>query len=51
MTVVLISGDDPTLVAQSLRTTVNELVIDGDRSLMVEEVTEENYKGDGSGEP
>ena len=51
MTVVLISGDDPTLVAQSLRTTVNELVADGDRSLMVEEVTEENYKGDGSGEP
>lgn len=50
MTVVLITGDDPTLVAQSLRTTVIELLGDGDRSLMVEEVSEEQYRGDGSNE-
>lgn len=51
MTVVLITGDDATLVAQSLRASVNELLGDGDRSLMVEEVAEEHYKGDGANEP
>lgn len=50
MTAVVISGDDPTLVAQAVRTTVDELVGEGDRSLMVEEVTEEHYKGDGTNE-
>ena len=43
----LIKGDDPTLVSQALQATVNELLGDGDRSLMVEEVLEEHYSADG----
>jgi DNA polymerase-3 subunit delta len=39
--VVLVAGDDPQLVAQSLRRAVDEVVGDGDRSLMVED-----YRGD-----
>ncbi|MGH1488782.1 MAG: DNA polymerase III subunit delta [Acidimicrobiales bacterium] len=44
MAVVFIKGDDETLVAQSLQTAVKDLVGDGDRGLMVEEVTEEHYE-------
>ncbi|MGF1596332.1 MAG: DNA polymerase III subunit delta [Acidimicrobiales bacterium] len=47
MTIVLIKGDDETLVAQAVRRAVNEFVGDGDRSLMVEEVGEAHYLGDG----
>ncbi len=43
MAVVFIKGDDETLVAQALQAAVKDLVGDGDRSLMVEEVTEEHY--------
>jgi len=50
MVMLVIKGDDATLVAQALRRVVNELVGDGDRSLMVEEVTEAQYGAEG-GEP
>ena len=48
MSLTVIKGDDPTLVAQSLQATVKELVGAGDRSLMVEEVGELQYAPDGS---
>ncbi len=47
MSLTLIKGDDPTLVAQSLQAIVKELVGSGDRSLMVEEVGEAQYAPDG----
>jgi DNA polymerase III subunit delta len=50
MAVLVIKGDDPTLVAQALRRVVQDLVGDGDRSLMVDEVGETSYSSDG-GEP
>lgn len=40
-TVHLIKGDDPVLVAQALSELLDELIGSGDRSLMLEEVTEE----------
>ncbi|MGB5756004.1 MAG: hypothetical protein WBM50_03745 [Acidimicrobiales bacterium] len=43
MAVVFIKGDDGTLVAQAVQAAVKDLVGDGDRSLMVEEVTEDHY--------
>lgn len=43
MAAVFIKGDDGTLVAQAVQRTVARLVGDGDRSLMVEELTEESY--------
>jgi len=43
MAVVLIKGDDATLVSQALRKVVGEFVANGDRSLMVEEVDEAHY--------
>jgi len=46
MTVIVIKGDDDTLVAQAVVTSVNELVGDGDKSLMVEEITEPLYLGE-----
>lgn len=46
MPVLLIKGDDPTLVSQAVRRAVTEFVGDGDRSLMVEEVGEEQYAAD-----
>ncbi|MEL7156774.1 MAG: DNA polymerase III subunit delta [Actinomycetota bacterium] len=46
MAILLIKGDDATLVAQAVRRAVTEFVGDGDRSLMVEEVGEEHYAGD-----
>lgn len=48
MSLTLIKGDDPTLVAQSLAAVVKELVGAGDRSLMVEEVGEAQYAPEGS---
>jgi DNA polymerase-3 subunit delta len=50
MGIVWIRGDDLTLVSQAVRKVVGELVGDGDRSLMVEEVTEAHHLGD-DGEP
>lgn len=35
-----LKGDDPTLVAQALSKVVNQLVGDGDKTLMVDEITE-----------
>ncbi len=43
MAVVFIKGDDEALVAQAVRATVDDLVGDGDRSLMVEEIAEERF--------
>lgn len=40
MAIVLIKGDDETLVAQAVRRAVDEFVAGGDKSLMVEEITE-----------
>ncbi len=45
MSVVLLKGDDATLVAQRLQTVIADLIGSGDKSLMVEELTEENYVG------
>ncbi len=45
MTVLMIKGDDPSLVAQALQVEVRALLGDGDRSLMVEELTEQQYLG------
>jgi DNA polymerase-3 subunit delta len=50
MTVLFIKGDDATLVAQAVRRVVDELVGSGDRSLMVDELTEDAYTTE-SGEP
>ncbi len=47
MAVIFIKGDDETLMAQAVQAAVKDLVGDGDRGLMVEEVTEEHYD-DGS---
>ncbi len=47
MAVVFIKGDDEVLTAQAVQAAVADLVGDGDRGLMVEEVTESNYD-DGS---
>ncbi len=48
MSLTIIKGDDPTLLSQSLQAIVKELVGSGDRSLMVEELGENNYQlGDG----
>lgn len=46
MAVVIIKGDDASLLAQAIQREVTELLGDGDRSLMVEEVTENQYFGD-----
>ncbi len=43
MPVVFIKGDDEALMAQAVRAAVDDLVGDGDRSLMVEEITEERF--------
>lgn len=50
MSLTVIKGDDPTLVAQALQAAVKELVGAGDRSLMVEEVGEAQYAPEG-GDP
>jgi DNA polymerase-3 subunit delta len=46
----LIKGDDPTLVGQALSAAVEQLLGDGDRSLMVEEITEEQFSAGGQPE-
>ncbi|MEM9654817.1 MAG: DNA polymerase III subunit delta [Actinomycetota bacterium] len=43
MAVLFLKGDDETLMAQALQAAVKDLVGDGDRGLMVEEVTEETF--------
>lgn len=43
----LITGDDPTLVSQALRKLIDQLVGDGDRALMVDEITEAHFSTDG----
>ncbi len=45
----VLKGDDATLVSQALRKVVGDLVGDGDRALMVDELTELDYGSD-SGE-
>ena len=47
-TVHLLTGDDPTLLSDALSTLVHDLVGTGDRSLMVEELTEDSYRTDSS---
>ena len=42
----LVKGDDPILIGDEVRRIVTELVGDGDRSLMVEELDEGRYLGD-----
>jgi DNA polymerase III subunit delta len=44
MGVRLLKGDDPTLLADAVRRVVGELVGDGDRGLMVEELSGEEYE-------
>ena len=46
MVLRLILGDDPVLVGEAVTTTVDELVGDGDRSLMLETLTEADYRTD-----
>ncbi|MDA3041400.1 MAG: hypothetical protein O3C27_18105 [Actinomycetota bacterium] len=47
-TVVMIKGDDITLVSQAVQDAVRQLLGDGDRSLMVEEVGEDHYVREGA---
>lgn len=52
MALRLIVGDDPVLVGESVTRAIDELVGDGDRSLMLEILTEAEYRTeDGSFEP
>ncbi len=52
MALLLIVGNDPVLVGESVSRTVDELVGDGDRSLMLETLTETEYRTEaGSFEP
>ena len=44
MGVRIVKGDDPTLLADAVRRVVGELVRDGDRGLMVEELSGEEYE-------
>ena len=46
MVVRLIIGDDPILVGEAITKSVDELVGDGDRSLMLELLTEADYRND-----
>ena len=46
MVVRLIIGDDPILVGEAITKSVDELVADGDRSLMLEMLTEADYRND-----
>ncbi len=43
MAVIFVKGDDPALLSQTIQRYVGELVGDGDRGLMVEEVSEPDY--------
>lgn len=49
--VVVLKGDDASLLSQALQTVVSDLVGSGDRSLMVEEVGEQHYVPEGKSEP
>ena len=52
MALRLILGDDPVLVGEAVSTTIDELVGDGDRSLMLEILSEAEYRTDeGTFEP
>ncbi|MEM7272787.1 MAG: DNA polymerase III subunit delta [Actinomycetota bacterium] len=51
MAVLFLKGDDETLMAQAVGAAVKDLVGDGDRGLMVEELTEEHWVGDDGGDP
>jgi DNA polymerase-3 subunit delta len=42
----LLTGDDPTLLSDALRTILTTLVGDADRHLVLEELTEEDYRTD-----
>ena len=46
MVLRLILGDDPVLVGEAVSSAVDELVGDGDRSLMLETLTESEYRSD-----
>ncbi|MCP3912929.1 MAG: hypothetical protein GY713_18495, partial [Actinomycetia bacterium] len=46
MTIRLIIGDDPILVSEAVTRAVEELVGDGDRALMLELLTEADYRTD-----
>ena len=46
--VILIAGDDPTLIAETLSTHVESAVGDQDRSLVLEEIDENNYRSEQS---
>ena len=48
MTVVVVKGDEPSLLGQAVHRTVTDLVGTGDRSLMVEEVTEIQHRTGGN---
>lgn len=42
----LVRGDDPSLISRAVRELVEQLVGDGDRSLVVDELTETSYRSD-----
>ncbi len=44
--VILVKGDDPSLLAAAVRAKVQELVGDGDRTLMVDELDADRYEND-----
>ncbi len=46
MALRLILGDDPVLIGEAVSVAVDELVGEGDRSLMLEVLTENEYRGD-----
>ena len=46
MALRLIIGDDPILIGEAVTAAVDELVGDGDRSLMLETLTEADYRND-----
>ena len=46
MSLQLILGDDPVLIGEAVTTTVDELVADGDRGLMLEILGEGEYRND-----
>lgn len=48
MSVRLIKGDDASLVSQAVQAALEELVGDGDRALMVEELTDASYAPEGA---
>ena len=46
MVLRLVVGDDPVLVSEAVTEQINELVGDGDRSLMLEILSEADYRSD-----